>query len=259
MGEPAPILSDELNCETATHGFYTRQGGVSTGIFRGLNVGLGSGDERENVVENRRRVEAHIGVNPDHLVTVYQVHSPDIMTVSEPGRLNVRPEADGLVTAKPGLALGILTADCGPVLFTDPENRIAGAAHAGWKGATGGVLENTISAMEKIGASREKIIAILGPTISVDNYEVGPEFVDRLFELEAANEKYLTPSSKPDHAMFNLPAYIVNRLQDSGVKAEWTGHCTYADEENFYSYRRKTHRGEADYGRQISVISIKEE
>ncbi|MEM9331128.1 MAG: peptidoglycan editing factor PgeF [Pseudomonadota bacterium] len=256
MKSPDPITNDSLAHESVSHGFYTRQGGVSTGIYHGLNVGLGSNDIRENVLENRRRVAHHSGVTTDNLMTLYQVHSPQVITVSKPFENGQRPKADGLVTSKPGLAIGILTADCGPVLFADHQNQVAGACHAGWKGATGGVLENTVSAMEASGAQRKNIRAVLGPTISAANYEVGPEFVDRLLDINPENQSYLKPSQKPEHAMFDLPAYIVNRLENIGVQSVWTGHCTYADEEKFFSYRRKTHRQEEDYGRQISVISI---
>ncbi|MEM9278785.1 MAG: peptidoglycan editing factor PgeF [Pseudomonadota bacterium] len=259
MNEPNPVQSNSLKHETISHGFYTRDGGTSDGIFRGLNVGLGSGDKRENVLENRRRVEKHSGVTSGYLTTLYQVHSPDVVTVTKPIGNDDRPQADGIVTATPGLALGILTADCGPVLFADPENRVTGACHAGWKGATGGVLENTIASMEALGARRDTITAVLGPTISSKNYEVGPEFVERLIKLASTNDAFLSPSENAGHAMFDLPGYIVQRLENSGVNAEWTGHCTYEDENKFFSYRRKTHRGEADYGRQVSVISIVEE
>jgi len=182
-----------------------------------------------------------------------------MLLVHEPWAANYKPQVDALVTATPDLAIGIQTADCGPVLFLDPENRVAGAAHSGWKGATGGVLENTISAMETLGAERQHITAILGPTISAENYEVGPEFVERLVQQDSQNDRWFRPSEKRDHAMFDLPGYIVNRLEASGIQAGWTGHCTYADEGKFYSYRRKTHRGEKDYGRQISVITIRQE
>ncbi len=258
MNQPDPVLSDTLDHPDIYHGFHTRIGGVSTGLYSGLNVGLGSDDDRSNVLENRQRVSRHAGVEPDNLMTVYQIDSPDIVTITEAVPQDKRAEADGLVTALPGFALGVLTADCGPVLFADLENSVVGACHSGWKGATGGVLENTIEAMEKIGANRTSIRAVLGPTISGKNYEVGPEFVDNLHSLDPKNETFLKPSEQPGHAMFDLPGYIVDRLNNAGVTAAWTGDCTYADEERFFSYRRKTHRNEPDYGRQISVISIKQ-
>lgn len=257
MSKPEPIKADEIRRDHVEHGFFTRIGGTSTGIYSGLNVGLGSNDKRADVLENRSRVASYFGKNPDHLMTPYQVHSPDVLEIREPWPADHRPQVDALVSRNPDVVIGILTADCGPVLFADEENRIIGAAHAGWKGATGGVLENTITAMETLGAERSQITAVLGPTISQKNYEVGPEFVDRLTALDTANETYLQASQNQDHAMFDLPGYIVARLAAQGVNASWTGHCTYENEEQFFSYRRKTHRNEPDYGRQIAAISLK--
>lgn len=256
MSTPKPIQSEHLKSDATTHGFFTRIGGASTGIYKGLNVGLGSDDEREIVLENRKRVAQTMGVSDDKLMMVYQVHSSDVALADKPWKMEDRPKLDAMVSATPNIAIGVMTADCGPVLFSDAKNGIVGAAHAGWKGATGGILENTISAMEKIGAEREHIVAVLGPTISQKHYEVGPEFVENLIRLNTNNDAYLKPSENQHHAMFNLPQYIVDRLTANGVKASWTGDCTYADEEQFFSYRRKTHREEADYGRQISVIKI---
>ncbi len=251
----SPLLAEKAG-NAATHGFFTRIGGVSDGIYRGLNVGLGSNDIRENVVENRLRVSRWFGVAPDRLATVHQVHSPDVVAVDE--RYDgTRVEADGLVTATPGLILGVLTADCGPILFCDPEARVAGAAHAGWKGALYGVLENTIAAMERLGARRERIAASLGPSIGPRNYEVGPEFVERFLAVDKDYERYFTPSDKPGHAMFDLPGLTTDRLTKAGVSAESLDLCTYPDEERFFSYRRTTHRAEPDYGRQISAIMIR--
>ena len=238
------------------HGFFTREGGVSEGIYRGLNVGLGSQDDRDAVLENRRRVVEAMDIPDDNLVTAYQIHSPDVVHVDSPWKMDDRPRVDAMVTSKPDIAIGILTADCGPVLFADHENGIVGAAHAGWKGATGGVLENTLQAMQAIGADATKIKAVLGPTISQANYEVGPEFVERLLELDDTNSAWLIASEKPGHAKFDLPGYIVNRLEKSGIEASWCGECTYADEARFFSYRRTTHRNEPDYGRQVSVIKL---
>lgn len=237
------------------HAFFTRPGGHSKGIYRGLNTGLGSQDERDAVLANRALAATALGGSPDDLFTPYQVHSPDVVIMEDriPGE---RQQADAVVTATPGIIIGIQTADCGPVLFADPEAGVAGAAHAGWKGATGGILENTITAMEGLGARRERIRAVLGPMISRSAYEVGPEFVERLVSLSPGNDRWLSPSGREDHAMFDLPGYIVERLQAAGVEARWTGHCTYADEDNFFSYRRKTHRGEPDYGRQLSAIVV---
>ncbi len=256
MNSLAPIQSERLSDRGVKHGFFTRNGGVSKGIYAGLNVGLGSDDERTDVLENRSRVAAQFGKSADHLISPYQVHSPDVVEVREPWEEGHRPKVDALVTRNPDVVIGILTADCGPVLFADTENGVVGAAHAGWKGATGGVLDNTVSAMETIGAEREHIVAVLGPTISQENYEVGPEFVERLIDIHPDNKDYLIGSEKPGHAMFDLPAYVVARLTIAGVKAAWTEHCTYASEEQFFSYRRTTHKKEADYGRQISAISL---
>jgi len=256
MNTPKPIQSDHLQSETITHGFFTRIGGASTGIYQGLNVGLGSGDDRETVLENRQRVAQTMGVTDDKFMMVYQVHSSDVALADKPWKMEDRPKLDAMVSSTPDIAIGVMTADCGPVLFSDAKNGVVGAAHAGWKGATGGILENTISAMEKIGAERENIVAVLGPTISQKHYEVGPEFVENLLSLNSSNDTYFIPSKNEHHAMFNLPQYIVDRLIADGVETSWTGDCTYADEEQFFSYRRKTHRDEADYGRQISVIKV---
>jgi YfiH family protein len=258
MTSVKPVISSDLSHSSIQHGFFTREGGVSGGIYKGLNVGLGSNDTRNDVIENRTRVAGFFNHSEQELVSPYQVHSNDVLEVSKPWQSGERPKVDGLVSKTSGIAIGILTADCGPVLFADTQNHVVGACHAGWKGATGGVLENTISAMENIGAKRDSITAILGPTISVQNYEVGPEFVERLTQLDAANTRYLQPSKRDDHAMFDLPHYIVDRLKTAGVNAGWSGQCTYADEERFFSYRRTTHRKEPDYGRQISAISIRD-
>ncbi|MCR4265766.1 peptidoglycan editing factor PgeF [Nitratireductor sp. ZSWI3] len=255
---PEPLRSpllDDARRNGIRHGFFTRAGGASEGLYRGLNVGLGSGDRRETVLENRRRVAEWLGVEPQNLVTVHQVHSPDVVTVREAFG-DKRPQADALVTDRPGLALGALAADCGPVLFADGQARVIGAAHAGWKGALTGVLENTIAAMERLGAERSRILAVLGPSISQENYEVGPEFVDRFTAADADNRRWFSPSDKAGHALFDLNGYTVARLAGAGVTAEFVGRCTYAEEDHFYSYRRATHRGETDYGRQISAIVL---
>ena len=239
------------------HGYFTREGGVSEGIYRGLNVGLGSADDRSNVEENRRRVAAWFDMPVEQLATVHQVHSPDVVTV-DGSYDGVRPEADALVTATPGIILGVLAADCGPVLFADPQNRVIGAAHAGWKGALTGVLENTIDAMVALGARRETILACLGPSISRASYEVGPEFVERFLGFDPAYATYFTPSEKAGHAMFDLPALTVDRLRAAGITAESLSLCTYPDADRFFSYRRTTHAQEKDYGRQISAIAIED-
>jgi YfiH family protein len=248
-------LLDQAAASGIRHGFFTRAGGVSDGIYRGLNTGIGSNDDPEKVRENRGRVAQWMGVAPDALLSVYQIHSPDVLVVREKFT-GERPKADAMVTDRPGLAICASAADCGPVLFADQEARIIGAAHAGWKGAFTGILENTIAAMESLGGSRDRIIAVLGPSISQKNYEVGPEFVARFLKADAANHIYFAPSGTPGHAFFDLNRYTVDRLKRAGVRAEALGRCTYAEEDLFYSYRRTTHRNEADYGRQISAIVL---
>lgn len=250
-----PIKAASLNLDGINHAFFTRDGGKSKGIYSGLNVGLGSNDDKETVGQNRAIAAGYFNVPATHLTTPYQIHSPNVIVATKPFS-NDKPKADAIVTAIPKLMIGILTADCGPVLFADHKSSIVGAAHAGWKGATSGILENTIDAMENLGANKKDIIAVLGPTISQPNYEVGPEFIENLVSLEKRNTAYLINSTKADHFMFDLPSYIVDRLTAAGVKASWTGQCTYAQEEKLFSYRRTTHRNEADYGRQLSAIQI---
>ncbi|MGL4496375.1 MAG: peptidoglycan editing factor PgeF [Beijerinckiaceae bacterium] len=239
------------------HGFFTRQGGVSGGLYASLNGGLGSGDDRALVVENRRRMADALGVAAHALASCYQVHSATVVTATQAFADGERPQADALVTATPGLALGVATADCGPVLFADAQARVIGAAHAGWKGALGGILENTIAAMEGLGAKRASITAVLGPTIAAQSYEVGPEFVTRFMEADRDYAAYFSPAQKSGHAWFNLPAFIIMKLQRAGiVHAGDLALDTYADENRFYSFRRTTHRGEKDYGRLISGIAL---
>lgn len=260
-GQPEPLESPLLAGTDyqpgIRHGFFTRIGGVSRGIYRGLNVGVGSKDDPDHVRENRARVARWFGADADRLTTPHQVHSADALVVDAPFG-NPRPRADAVVTATPGLVIGVLTADCGPVLFADPDAGVVGAAHAGWGGALRGILESTIEAMLTLGARRENIRACLGPSISGKNYEVGPEFVERFVAADPANERWFSPSEREGHSMFDLPAYTLARLEAAGVSAEATGLCTYADEDRFFSYRRTTHRGEPDYGRQIAAIAITE-
>lgn len=245
------IRSDML---TTPHGFFTRKGGASSGIFAGLNCGAGSSDMADAVQINRDRVATAIGVATDHLITVHQVHSADVIAVTGP--LPIRPQVDALVTATPGVALGILTADCQPVLFHDARAAVIGAAHAGWRGTKDGVLAATIAAMEGLGAHRADIHAVIGPCISQAAYEVGPEFLQSFLDDDPANARYFA-TGKGDRALFNLPAYGLAQLRDAGVgHAGWTGHCTYGEADRFFSYRRTTHLGEADYGRLISVIRL---
>ncbi len=236
------------------HGFFTRKGGASSGIFSGLNCGPGSSDLSEVVAINRARVADALGVAHGNLLSVNQVHSPDVLHVT--AAFADRPRADAMVTATPGLALGILTADCQPVLFCDPVAGVIGAAHAGWRGTRDGVLEATVAAMEALGARRPDIRAVIGPSISQRNYEVGPEFFDAFTTDDPANARYFAQGAG-DRMLFDLPAFGLSRLRGAGVgHAEWTRHCTYADPARFFSFRRTTHAGEADYGRLISAIRL---
>lgn len=247
------ILTDD-SLVPLRHGFFTRKGGASSGVFSGLNCGPGSSDQAEIVAINRARVAEAMQVEADHLLTVRQVHSARVEVVDTP--LKERPKADALVTSSPGLALAILTADCQPVLFADRDEGVIGAAHAGWRGALDGVLEATVDAMEGLGARRENIRAVIGPSISQPAYEVGQEFLERFADEDADNTRFFT-NGTPGKYQFDLPSFGLHRLRSAGVgAAAWTRHCTYADAERFYSYRRATHAGEADYGRLISVIRL---
>ena len=234
------------------HGFFTRQGGVSSGIYAGLNCGRGSQDQAEAVAINRGLVAAHMGVAPEGLVSVHQVHSPDVAVIDAPPEAPVR--ADAMVTLNPDVALGILTADCGPLLLADAEAGVVGAAHAGWGGALGGVVEATVEAMETLGARRQNIAAVLGPTIGPASYEVGPEFAERFEAADPDNERFFMQGAG-DRLMFDLPAFILSRLEGAGVQGVWTGDDTYPDE-RFFSYRRSVHRKEADYGRMVAAIQV---
>lgn len=236
------------------HGFFTRAGGASSGVFAGLNCGAGSSDQAEIVRINRERVAGALELAPDALVTLHQVHSAT--AVSLEARPNAPIRADAMVTATPGLALGILTADCQPVLFADHDAGVIGAAHAGWRGARDGVLEATLDAMEQLGARRAETIAVIGPTISQRAYEVGPEFFDDFMTEDPENGRFFAGGAE-GKAQFDLPSYGLARLRAAGIGlALWTGHCTYSDAVRFFSYRRSTHRKEADYGRLISVIRL---
>jgi len=250
MTELAPITVRPF--DGLPHGFFTRQGGVSTGLYDSLNGGQGSRDHAEAVAENRARIARHLGV--EALVTVYQVHSPIAVPVEAP--FAPPPEADAMVTRTPGLAIGVLVADCTPVLFADREARVVGAAHAGWKGALAGVLEATLDAMEALGADRSRMIAVLGPTISQRAYEVGPEFVELFLDDDPQTARFFA-AGQGDRAQFDLPGYVLARLRAADIgAAEWTGHCTYSDPARFYSYRRSCHRDEPDYGRLVAAIAV---
>jgi polyphenol oxidase len=254
-------MSDAVEVVSSTalagvpHGFLGRRGGISTGIYRGLNVGLGSDDDRVAVAGNRARAVAAV-LPGASLVTLHQVHSPDAIAITAPFPDDARPHADALVTDRPGLLLGILTADCAPVLLADAESGVVGAAHAGWKGALGGVLEAVVRAMERLGATRGRIAAAVGPCIARASYEVDDGFRHRFIEAEAGNERFFL-CGRPGHAQFDIEAYVVSRLAEAGVgRVEALGVDTYAQEDRFFSFRRATHRREPDYGREISLIGL---
>lgn len=251
------IVADELSEDPRVrHGFFDRTGGVSGGIYAGLNCGFGSDDVRDHVAENRRRVAQALGLAPERLCTLHQIHSPDVVHVTDPGD-TVGRRADAMVTATPAIALGVLTADCAPILFADGDARVVGAAHAGWKGAFGGVAEAAVAAMVDLGARKDRIAAVIGPCIAQASYEVGPEFRERFVDADAANARFFTASKRSGHAMFDLPGYLLARLETLALKsARWTGHDTCADAKRFFSYRRAVLRGEPDYGRMVGAISL---
>jgi YfiH family protein len=253
-----PIKSPALSGnDRIAHGFFPRRGGVSEGIYGSLNCGLGSKDDRRAIHENRRRVAEHLGVDADHLLTCHQHHSADAIVVTEPWTFDTMPKADGLVTATPGIAVAALAADCAPVLFAEPQARVVAAAHAGWKGALGGVLEQTVATMEQLGARRNRIQAVLGPCIGPQAYEVGPEFEATFLARSNTYAQYFrrpTPDARP---YFDLPGFVMARLGALGLGAvENQSLCTYTYPDDFFSYRRTTHRRETDYGRQISAIVL---
>jgi len=241
------------------HAFFTREGGVSEGIYASLNGGLGSNDDPASVGENRRRMAEQMGVAPKQLLSVWQVHSPDAVVVTGPWADTARPRADAMVTRSEGLAIGVTAADCGPILLVDPNARVIGAAHAGWKGALTGIVEATIAAMEKLGAERSGIVAAIGPLIRQHSYEVGGEFVERFIEADAEHAPFFIPAARQGHAMFDLAGFIRMRLQNAGVlMIDDIGVDTYSDE-RFYSYRRSVHRKEPDYGRHVHAIVLERE
>jgi polyphenol oxidase len=238
------------------HAFFSRDGGVSDGIYAGLNGGIGSNDDPAKVAENRRRMAEQIGVAPRQFLTLFQIHSPDVVVTSTPWDNSSRPRADALVTRTEGLAIGVTAADCGPILFVDPNARVIGAAHAGWKGALTGVVESTVDAMERLGAERGDIVAAIGPLIRQHSYEVGNEFVERFIEADAENTLYFVPASREGHAMFDLAGFLRMRLENAGVlMIDDIGIDTYSDE-RFFSYRRSVHRKEPDYGRHVHAIVL---
>jgi YfiH family protein len=238
------------------HAFFSRQGGVSNGVYTTLNGGIGSNDDPANVNENRRRMAEQIGVTPERLLTAYQVHSPEVVVASGAWDMESRPRADAIVTRAQGLAIGITAADCGPILLVEPNARVIGAAHAGWKGALTGIVESAVDAMEKLGAERSAIVAAIGPLIRQQSYEVGSEFVERFIETDAESALFFLPAARERHAMFDLAGFIRRRLENAGVLLiDDIGIDTYSDE-RFFSYRRSVHRGEADYGRHIHAIAL---
>jgi hypothetical protein len=239
------------------HGFFTREGGVSAGIYATLNCGVGSADHRAAVAQNRARVAAELGVAPDRLVSPYQIHSAHVVVAEEAWRPGPEtPRADAVVTRRRGLAVGVSTADCAPILFADVQARVVAAAHAGWRGALSGIIEATVAAMEGVGAARGHISAAIGPTISQGAYEVGAEFRDRFVAGEVENARFFSsgPGGRPH---FDLPGFLRARLEAAGIGAlHDLGQCTYDDEARFFSYRRSTRRGEPDYGRQLSAVAL---
>jgi YfiH family protein len=252
------LTAESLDAPGIAHGFFSRKGGVSTGLYESLNCGPGSSDDPQAVAENRRQVAAALMPQDARLVSLSQIHSAIVHTLPA---WEDRPEGDAMVTATPGLALGILTADCAPVLLADPKAKVIGAAHAGWKGALGkdghGVLEATLDAMEKLGALRDRIHAVIGPCISQSNYEVGWDFRDRFLESGLKHRRFFVPSEKEGHYRFDLPGYAAYRLTQAGTGSVASlGVCTYPPENGFFSFRRTTHARESDYGRQISAIVL---
>jgi polyphenol oxidase len=243
-------------CDGIRHGFFTRQGGVSKGIYGSLNCGLGSGDDAENVRQNRALVAETLGVPHERLLTLYQIHSATAVIVDQPWNSDVA-EADALVTRTPGLAIGALTADCAPVLFCDPEARVIAAAHAGWRGALLGIVEATVASMEELGAKPERMVAVIGPTISQRAYEVGSDYVERFLAEEPESSSFFMTDDSSGEPHFDLAGYVAERLARAGVgTVSDLGLCTYCDETRLFSYRRSQHHGEEDYGRQISAIVL---
>jgi YfiH family protein len=251
------IALDGMDGGGVRHGFFTRAGGASGGLYASNNCGFGSGDDPLNVVENRRRSVARLGLGGDALVTVYQVHGVDVAHATKPWQPGEAPRADALVCDRPGIALGILTADCAPILLADRRARVIGAAHAGWRGALQGVAEAAVAAMAKLGARPERIAAAIGPCIAQASYEVGPGFPRPFLEQDAASAEFFRPASRAGHCMFDLPGYLARRLGALGLaRVEAVRADTCADAARFFSYRRATRLGEPDYGRNLSVIVL---
>ncbi len=252
---PVALRASCLDGPGLAHKFFTRRGGVSTGVYASLNGGVGSRDDPRSIAENRARMAACLGIKAGNLLVPYQTHSPHALIVNEP--FADRPRCDALATATPGLALGVTGADCGMVLFADREARVIGAAHAGWKGALTGVLEATIDAMERLGARKASIAAALGPAIAQKSYEVGAEFFEKFAAASSEYERFFAASAPGGHFLFDLPGFIATRLKKAGIGSfEDLARDTYAEPEWFYSYRRSVHKAEPDYGRQIAAIAL---
>lgn len=252
----APITHPLLTLSGVRHGFFTRQGGVSTGLYEGLNTGVGSKDDPAAVAENRRRVAGHLGGTADDLAACYQIHSA-VARVAEAGWKGDRPEGDATVTAAPGVICAVLTADCAPVLLADAEAGVVGAAHAGWKGALTGVVHSTVAAMEALGARPARIAAVVGPCIAQASYEVGADFEERFEHHDPGSGRFFAPGAAPDKRLFDLPGFVLWRLEQAGVgEAAWTSHDTRTDAARFYSNRRAWLNGEPDFGRLMSAISL---
>ena len=250
------LHAKNLSLPRIAHGFFGRQGGASEGIYASLNCGPGSSDDRAKVIENRRRATETFGAGT-RLLTLYQIHSSKAVTVTAPWEIGESPEADAMVTNLPGLALGMLTADCTPVLLADVEAGVIGAAHAGWKGALDGVVESSVAAMEQLGAARGRIAAAIGPCISQANYEVDGKFRGNFTRADPANARFFAPNDRPGYFRFDLEAYVALRLDDAGISdVEALSACTYGRAGDFYSFRRATHAGEKDYGREVSAIML---
>lgn len=252
----APITHPLLNRAGLRHGFFTREGGISTGLYAGLNTGVGSNDDPAAVSENRRRVAGHMDGSPDDIAACYQIHSA-VARVADAGWKGERPEGDAVVSAAPGVICAVLTADCAPVLMADVDAGVVGAAHAGWKGALGGIVHSTVAAMEALGARPDRIVAVVGPCISQASYEVGADFQDRFDHHDPGSGRFFAPGDRPDKRLFDLPGYVLWRLEQAGVgEAAWTGHDTRTDAARFYSNRRAYLEGEPDFGRLMSAISL---
>ena len=251
------IMHDLLVAPGLCHGFFARDGGVSEGLFASLNCGFGSGDDADRVAENRARAAAQLGVAAERLVTCYQIHSAEAVAVGTPWPRETAPRADGMVTSTPGIALGVLAADCAPVLLADAKAGVIGACHAGWRGALAGIVESTVDGMQRQGARLECIVAVVGPSIGKLSYEVGPEFPAPFIAADPTDADLFKPAPRADHFLFDLAGYILRRLDRLGVgAAAATGGDTAADERQFFSYRRACLRGERDYGRLISAIAL---